>query len=222
MAIELDAAGLKLVAEAMGIRNIAGMLDGNVRAFEDFLRLIASRKIGGILAHRELRGLLLDGVIQGGRMDAVGASSIDIHLGDEILIEEIAPGHVIDYRARTQPKMTAHKIGADGFVLGPGQFILAHSVERLSMPDNLSAMLRTKSSMGRVGWEHMDAGFVDAGFYGALTLEFKNNLESQSILIRPGDPCGQLVFFEHEPVPDEASYAARGRYNGSATVEQVR
>ena len=49
--------------------------------------------------------------LQGGRMDAVGASSIDIHLGDEILIEEIAPGHVIDYRARTQPKMTAHKLG---------------------------------------------------------------------------------------------------------------
>ena len=222
MTIELDAAGLKLVAEAMGIRNIAGMLDGNAVRFEEFLRLIASRKIGGILAHRELRGLLLDGVIQGGRMDAVGASSIDIHLGDEIMIEEIAPGHVIDYRARTKPKMTAHRMGTDGFVLGPGQFILAHSAERLSMPDNLSAMLRTKSSMGRIGWEHMDAGFVDAGFFGALTLEFKNNLESQSILIRPGDPCGQLVFFEHEPVPDEASYAVRGRYNGSATVEQVR
>lgn len=222
MTIELDAAGLKLVAEAMGIRNIAGMLDGNAVRFDEFLRLIASRKIGGILAHRELRGLLLDGVIQGGRMDAVGASSIDIHLGASILIEEITPGHVIDYRARTKPKMTAHRMGADGFILGPGQFILAHSVERLSMPDNLSAMLRTKSSMGRIGWEHMDAGFVDAGFHGALTLEFKNNLESQSILIRPGDPCGQLVFFEHEPVPDEASYAVRGRYNGSATVEQVR
>lgn len=55
-----------------------------------------------------------------------------------------------------------------------------------------------------------------------VKLEFKNNLESQSILIRPGDPCGQLVFFEHDAVPDEASYAVRGRYNGSATVEQVR
>ncbi len=222
MAIELDTAGLKLIAEALGIRSVAGMLDGNARTFDDFLRLIASRKIGGILAHRELRGLMLDGVIQGGRMDAVGASSIDIHLGDEILIEEIAPGHVIDYRARTKPKMVPLKLDAGGLVLGPGQFILAHSVERLSMPDNLSAMLRTKSSMGRIGWEHMDAGFVDAGFFGALTLEFKNNLESQSILIRPGDPCGQLVFFEHDAVPAEASYAVRGRYNGSETVEQVR
>lgn len=222
MAIELDAAGLKLVAEAMGIRNIAGMLDGNAVRFEDFLRLIASRKIGGVLAHRELRGLLLDGVIQGGRMDAVGASSIDIHLGDEIMVEEIAPGHLIDYRARTKPKMMPLKLDPGGLVLGPGQFILAHSVERLNMPDNLSALLRTKSSMGRIGWEHMDAGWVDPGFFGSLTLEFKNNLESQSILIRPGDPCGQLVFFEHEPVPDEASYAVRGRYNGSTTVEQVR
>ena len=206
----------------MGIRNIAGMLDGNAARFEEFLCLIASRKIGGILAHRELRGLLLDGVIQGGRMGAVGASSIDIHLGDEIMVEEIAPGHLIDYRARTKPKMMPLKLDPGGLVLGPGQFILAHSVERLNMPDNLSALLRTKSSMGRIGWEHMDAGWVDPGFFGSLTLEFKNNLESQSILIRPGDPCGQLVFFEHDAVPDEASYAVRGRYNGSTTVEQVR
>lgn len=36
--------------------------------------------------------------------------------------------------------------------------------------------------------------------------------------IRPGMPIGQMVFFKHLPVPDHASYAARGQYNNQNEV----
>lgn len=178
-----------------------------------------------LLTHDALHLLQKTGVMQHGRADAVGASSVDIHLGSRILVErEPAPGKpvTLDYSKRTPVCMDAVDLDHHGWVLQPGQFILAHSVEILNMPNDLSALLRTKSSMGRIGFEHMDAGWIDPGFHGALTLEFTNQLQRHSIRIRPGDPVGQLVFFHHAQVPAEASYRARGRYNGSDTVEQVR
>ena len=174
-----------------------------------------------LMTHDELVELFDQGAIRCGRRDAIGGSSIDIHLGDTILIES-AVDHVVDYRARTPLQMTKLRIPDEGFVLRPGDFILAHSVESLTMPLDVSALLRTKSSMGRIGFEHMDAGWVDPGFFGALTLEYTNQLRHQSIRLRAGDPVGQLVFFRGAPVRDEDSYMVRGRYNGSTTVEQVR
>ena len=174
-----------------------------------------------ILAHDELIHLLETGVIENGQHSAVGGASIDIHLGDTILIEADIE-HVADYRERSPLKMREVKLTPDGYVMRPGEFILAHCVEYLRMPLHHTALLRTKSSMGRIGFEHMDAGVVDPGFHGQLTLEFKNQLQYQSFRIRPGDPVGQLVFFRHATVELDNSYLAKGRYNGQRGVNQTR
>ena len=174
-----------------------------------------------ILAHDELIHLLDSGVIQHGQRAAVGGASIDIHLGDTILVEADTE-YIADYRDRTPLKMREVKLDDSGFVMRPGQFILAHCVECLTMPLHLTALLRTKSSMGRIGFEHMDAGVVDPGFHGQLTLEFKSQLQCQSFRIRPGDDVGQLVFFRHETVNHDDSYLAKGRYNGQRGVNQTR
>jgi deoxycytidine triphosphate deaminase len=55
-----------------------------------------------------------------------------------------------------------------------------------------------------------------------LTLELVNVSRHHSIIIRPGDPIGQMVFFRHAPVPHERSYAARGRYNKDQTVRTIK
>lgn len=177
-----------------------------------------------IVAYDELVHLLDSGVIQDGKHSAAGGSSIDIHLGPTIIVENPAgfPRRVIDYRERDQFDGTKVVLDEDGFELFPGQFILAHTVEKFEIPLNLSALLRTKSSMGRIGLEHLDAGWVDPGFSGALTLELTNTLRHHAIRIRPGDAIGQLVFFRHEMVEYDNSYKAKGRYSGSDTVEQTR
>lgn len=179
-----------------------------------------------ILAYDELVHLIDTGVIASGRHDAVSGTSIDLHLGPRILIEADRRGAsgeipVLDYRERTPMHVEQHDMDDDGYVLMPGQFVLAHSVERFDVPLNMSAMLRCKSSMGRMGFEHLDAGWVDPGFSGVLTFEFVNVCQYHAIRIRPGDPVGQLVWHRHAAIDYDNSYRANGRYSGRDSVAQA-
>ena len=91
------------------------------------------------------------------------------------------------------------------------------------MPMDISAEYKLKSSMARIGLEHLNAGWCDAGWHGSvLTLELVNVTRHHSIIIRPGDPIGQMVFFRHAPVPPERPYATRGRYNTDRTVRTIK
>ena len=177
-----------------------------------------------LLSHNELLELIECGVIENAKPDAVNSASIDVHLGDVIMVEDFSSGpQLIDYRAREKPAMKKVHMHEDGFVLEPNQFILAQTVEVFHLPLDISAEYKLKSSMARIGLEHLNAGWADAGWHGSvLTLELKNITQCQRILIRPGDAIGQMVFFRHKPVPQERSYAARGRYNGDKTVETIK
>jgi deoxycytidine triphosphate deaminase len=62
---------------------------------------------------------------------------------------------------------------------------------------------------------------VDPGYNGTLTLEFKNMSNFHSILLRPGDRIGQLVFFQGQEVSIEQSYRTKGNYNNNTTVAQI-
>lgn len=176
-----------------------------------------------LLSHFQLLSLIEDGVIENVKPEAVNASSIDIHLGNKIMVEQNTHVSIVDYSKRQRPNMLEIELDETGYLLRPGEFILAHSVEVFNLPNTISAEYKLKSSMARIGLEHMNAGWCDAGWHGSvLTLEFKNMLNHHAIRIRPGDAIGQVVFFKHEPVPDTASYAARGRYNNSKSVETIK
>ena len=155
----------------------------------------------------------------------INAASLDVRLGNKILVEKFLPGvdQVVDYRARQKLAMDEVELDpADGYVLRPGRFILAHTIELCNFPDDVSALFRIKSSMGRIGLEHLDAGWVDPGFHGSLTLEFKNMTQWHSIRIRPGDKIGQLVFFRGQSVSESQSYRTKGNYNGQDGVAQIQ
>ena len=178
----------------------------------------------GYLNHADIAKLCHAGAVRGWSPECINPASLDLRLGKTILVEARRPygAPPLDYRART--KMNVQTIVMDdeeGCVLAPGQFILAHTAERLVMPDNLCALWRTKSSMGRMAFEHMDAGVVDPGFHGALTLEFCNASQYHPIRIRPGDRIGQLVFFRGRKVATEHSYRIKGNYNGASGVRQA-
>lgn len=179
-----------------------------------------------LLSHYELLGLVSRGVIHPVDKMAVNSASIDIHLGDTLLLEEEPFGHfesIIDYRKRTPLNMFTHTMDEDGYVLEPGEFVLAQSVEVFNLPNDISAEYKLKSSMARIGLEHMNAGWCDAGWHGSvLTLELKNMSRYHAIRIRPGDAIGQMIFFRHLPVGESASYASRGRYNNDTQVSGIK
>lgn len=179
-----------------------------------------------LLSHNELVKLVIQDVITPVDFKAINAASIDIHLGDKILWEDEECSYgipIIDYRTRESVTYNEYVMDADGWVLTPGDFILAQSVEVFNLPNDISAEYKLKSSMARIGLEHMNAGWCDAGWNGSvLTLELKNMTQHHSIRIRPGDAIGQMIFFRHGPVPVDASYATRGRYNNDKTVSGIK
>lgn len=179
-----------------------------------------------LLSYNELVGLVDDNVIGPVKYESINATSIDIHLGDKILWEDEEFPYgvpIINYRTRESVTYNEYVMDADGWVLAPGDFILAQSVEVFNLPNNISAEYKLKSSMARIGLEHMNAGWCDAGWNGSvLTLELKNMTQHHSIRIRPGDAIGQMIFFRHDAVPQDASYATRGRYNGDSEVKGIK
>lgn len=175
-----------------------------------------------LLSHEELRRIVEQEIITPVDVKDINAASIDIHLGDTILWEDKQAG-TVDFRKREPVAFNEYVMDENGYLLEPGDFILAQSREVFNLPNWLSAEYKLKSSMARIGLEHMNAGWCDAGWNGSvLTLELKNMCQHHSIRIRPGDAIGQMIFFRHEPVAQEASYASRGRYNGDKTVKGIK
>jgi dCTP deaminase len=185
---------------------------------------IAARLDQGLIYNaQDMDVLHRDGVILKYKDRAINTASLDIHLGKTILTERFSERACpISYRKREKLPMEEVDISKKPYVLRPGDFILAHTIEVFDFPDNLSGLLRIKSSQGRIGFEHLDAGWVDPGFAGSLTLEYKNMLQFNSFEIQYGDPIGQLVFFDIEEVKPEHSYKQVGRYGGHAGVEQIK
>lgn len=183
-----------------------------------------------LLAYPELVPLLENGTIQNAHINCVNSSSIDLSLGRKILIERrskrgeagIDP-YVISLKNREALHLDEHDLKYKAYYLQPGEFILAQTEQVFHLPDNISAEYKLKSSMARIGLEHLNAGWCDAGWNGSvLTLELKNMTQDHIIRLDAGVPIGQMVFFKHSPVPASKTYAARGRYNNDKEVKGVK
>ena len=174
------------------------------------------------LNYDEILSVIEDGAMANTSTECVNAASLDIRLGESIMVETWSDYmRPLDYSKRDKLCMNTVKLSPAGYKIRPGEFFLAHTIEVCNFPDDLAALFRIKSSMGRIGLEHMDAGWIDPGFNGALTLEFKNMTTYHDIIIRPGDRIGQLIFLRGKPVSEEQSYRTKGNYNGSTSVKQV-
>lgn len=178
-----------------------------------------------LLSHTALKTLIKQGVIEGGKFENVNATSIDLILGNKILVEKRPENYsdplpVIDMLDKGGKQFNTIIMDDDGWVVPPGGVLLAQSVEIFNLPNWLSAEYKLKSTQARNFFDHLNAGWCDAGWNGSvLTLEFVNHMQYHAVRIRPGMKCGQIIFFDHEEVPTEASYATVGQYNGDKSVE---
>lgn len=188
-----------------------------------------------LMSYNQLCNLVDLGVITHTDPEAINSASIDIRLGEEILIERRIPNNMegdydpnkltrISLRKREPIHVHKHNLLKDGnYILFPGEFILAHSIELFNLPNTISCMYKLKSSMARIGLNHLFAGWCDAGWHGsALTLELKNETRNHEIELQYGDKIGQMVFFQHPSVPEDKSYAVRGRYNKDKGVSGTK
>lgn len=181
-----------------------------------------------LLSYNRLCELVSTKVITNVEKEQINSTSIDITLGNKILREEALIGsaatrQIVSLKDRDPLQMAEIYCDDAPFFLYPGDFILAQSEQMFNLPNTISAEYKLKSSMARIGLEHMNAGWCDAGWNGSvLTLELKNMTRNHVIVLHAGVGIGQIVFFEHEAVPDDRSYAKRGRYNGDKSVQGIK
>ncbi|WP_456463849.1 dCTP deaminase [Persephonella sp.] len=165
--------------------------------------ILNDRKIKQLLKENEL---VIDPIDE----KQIQPSSVDLRLGNDFLIypEEI---EILDVKNPDLGNQLKKVVADDeGFVIQPKHFILATTREYIKLPDYLTAFVEGRSSLGRLGLFIENAGWVDAGFEGQITLEFYN-ANSRPLRIYPGMRICQLVFAKMEE-PAERPY--RGKYQG--------
>jgi dCTP deaminase len=82
------------------------------------------------------------------------------------------------------------------FDLLPGEHILVSSLETISVPEDLMAVMYPRSSTNRKGISVDLTGIIDSGYEGQLVIPIRNNTNSQTVRLYPGERFCQVVF-EH-------------------------
>lgn len=103
-------------------------------------------------------------------------------------------------------------------LLRPGEFCLASTVEKVNIPENYAAQVIGKSSIGRCGLFIHNAGHIDPGFKGNITLELYNagaNIINLSSIERV---C-QIVFI---PIKGKTQNSYDGKYQNQSKVTAPR
>jgi len=146
--------------------------------------------------------------------ELVNPASIDLRLGDHLLIESCEHGFV-RYSLENHTEQ-------DPYELKPGQFVLAPSVETINLAPYLLGEVRLKSSRARGGLEHLNAGYCDPGWNGSkLTMELKNVLQLNTIPLWPGLRIVQMKLTKLAMTPS-AHYGETGRYNGDQGAQEAK
>ncbi len=161
-----------------------------------------------IISDITLKKYLADGTIIVDPIEdyQVQPASIDMRLGDHFLtVDEHAMGII----SMDEP-IKYRDISRDEIIIPPKSFILATTMEYIKLPDNMTAFVEGRSSIGRMGLFIQNAGWVDPGFEGEITLEIFN-ANSLPIKLKAGRRICQLVFAEMDQTTDNPY---RGKYQG--------
>ena len=96
----------------------------------------------------------------------------------------------------------------DHYILDPGGFVLAQTMERVRIPNHLIGFVEGRSSWARAGVSaHLTAPKIDPGFSGTITLEIANHGPAAVHLVAEQDEPAQLILFQlTEPVDDQDAY----------------
>jgi len=140
----------------------------------------------------------------------IGSSSIDVRLGTEFrLIRMVKQTHFdlevpMDKIKKQFKKYTEiiHIATTEPFILHPGEFALASTLEYITLPNDLTGRLEGRSTWGRVGLQvHSTASIVDPGFQGSLTFELQN-MGKLPLPLYPGIRIAQISFHQCSPVSE--------------------
>lgn len=145
--------------------------------------------------------------------NSIQPASVDCRLDRHFLMVDDSQVASIDLN--TEIKYREYE--GDSIIIPPHTFLLATTMEYVKLPDNLTAFVEGRSSIGRIGLFIQNAGWVDPGFEGQITLELYN-ANSLPIRLEAGRRICQLVFCSMDQAaltPYRGKYQDQRRATGS-------
>ncbi|MBT2571511.1 dCTP deaminase [Planococcus sp. ISL-110] len=140
-------------------------------------------------------------------------ASVDLRLGNHFLsLDESSVTHLSLEKAATYKEVFTERI-----LIPPYGFILGTTLEWIKLPKNVTAFVEGRSSIGRLGLFIQNAGWVDPGFEGNITLELYNANQVPIELIAGRRIC-QIVLAEL----DQEGPAYSGKYVGQNRAFQSK
>jgi dCTP deaminase len=165
-------------------------------------------------------------------IDNLNTTSYDVRLGENYFLEQpyresrkiLNPFDVEDikrYWGEPKTAITAEEWSKDNgplkkirpkdqiIVLGPGETILAHTMEFIGGKFCVNPHMRARSSIGRIGITVCKcAGWGDVGYCNRWTMEISNHLKDLCVVLVVGMRVAQLAFCQVEPL--EETYTSSG------------
>lgn len=183
----------------------------------------------GIQPDWRIRELANAGMITPFDEGCVNPASLDLKLGNMIRIahniwetmNRETMGHLHALGLLDQIPKWSEPIEFTEWLLYPGDFVLCHSLEFVNLPDNMAAMLFSKSSTGRIGLEHLHAGWGDPAWNNAQWTWELYNVAPWPIKLEAGKRIMQQVMISMTDKPLRG-YDLTGRYNNQSGPTPAR
>ena len=158
---------------------------------------------GMILSDRDIKRALQNGGITikpfPDLKTQLGSCSIDLRLGSTFRVFEHARHPYIDPTKKDYSNEITRIVrirNREPFIIQPGDFVLASTLETIIIAPNLLGRLEGRSSLGRLGIVvHSTASVFDPGWEGQAVLEL-GNLGRMAVALYPGMRICAMTFEE--------------------------
>lgn len=138
----------------------------------------------------------------------LGSCSIDLRLGNKFRVFDHSKHSLIDPNQKEVGKKITREIrvkNTEPFIMQPGDFVLAMTLEKVKIAPDLLGRLEGRSSLGRLGIVvHSTASIFDPGWNGNCVLEL-GNLGRIPVALYPGMRICAMTF-EQLSTPSENPY----------------
>ncbi|GIO17423.1 dCTP deaminase [Oceanobacillus oncorhynchi subsp. incaldanensis] len=148
---------------------------------------------------------------------SVQPASIDLRLGKDFLVVDdlstpyLSVDQPADYR---KIKIAEQEI----ITIPPQSFLLGTTLEQIGLPEQLTAFVEGRSSIGRLGVFIQNAGWIDPGFSGQITLELFN-ANRVPVQLQAGMRVCQLVIAKVDQKTE--GYSGKYLYQQGTTPSRV-
>lgn len=162
-----------------------------------------------VLSDRDIKKALKNGKISitpaPNLKEQLGSCSVDLRLGNVFRIFEYSKNPYIDPSKKDYSNEITKEVrikDGEKFVMQPGDFVLAVTLENVKIASDLMGRLEGRSSLGRLGLVvHSTASIFDPGWDGKPVLEL-GNLGRMAISLTCGMRICAMTFEQLSSVAD--------------------